>query len=195
MSWTAYAQHFAKVLAAVDPAQVDALAEIFSRARNEGRYVFIVGNGGSAANASHFCEDLAKGTLSDFDTQRRLKVLSLTDNTPAIMAWANDEGYERVFVEQLRTYASPGDVLVAISGSGNSPNVLKAVEWANAHGLLTVGLTGFDGGMLRKTAAHNLHIAIDNMGTAEAAHDVVFHYLVEHLCARFAREDGVAPHG
>ncbi len=193
MDFASYRRFFADVLERIDARSVENLLELFARARREGRTVFVVGNGGSAANSSHFCEDLCKGTLRDFDRQRRLKVMSLTDNTPAIMAWANDEGYERVFVEQLRTYAAPGDLLIAISGSGNSPNVLEAVAWAAAHGVVTIGLTGFDGGKLRTLVQHGLHVPIDNMGAAEAAHDVVFHYLVEKLCERFANEDGIAP--
>src|SRR3954470_3222651 len=138
------------------PAQIEALAGLIEEAYHAGRFVFICGNGGSGANASHLCEDLAKCTLRDFENQRRLKVLSLTDNTPAILAWGNDEGYDRIFAEQLKNLASPGDLLLAISGSGNSPNILKAVEWANREGLTTVGITGFGGGKLRKIGHHNL---------------------------------------
>ena len=135
--------------------------------------MFICGNGGSGANASHLCEDLAKCTLRDFEHQKRLKVLSLTDNTSAIMAWGNDEGYDRIFVEQLKNLASPGDVLLAISGSGNSPNILKAVDWANKQGMVTVGITGFSGGKLKTLAQHSLHAAVDDMGLAESLHSVV----------------------
>ena len=116
-------------------------------AHEKGRFVFLCGNGGSGSNASHFCEDMGKGTIlrQDFDNdaKKRLKILSLTDNTPYILAWANDEGFDRVFVEQLKNLASPGDLLIAISGSGNSPNILKAVEWANRHDITTAGCTGF----------------------------------------------------
>src|SRR5206468_4902093 len=88
----------------------------------------------------------------DDDAQPRLRILSLTDNTPYILAWANDEGFERVFAEQLKNLAGPGDLLIAISGSGNSPNILRAVEWANRNGLATFGLTGYSGGKLRPLA-------------------------------------------
>ena len=130
----------------LDPEPDREIERLVEAAYDEGRFVFICGNGGSGANASHLCEDLAKCTLRDFEGQKRLKVLSLTDNTAGIMAWANDEGYDRIFVEQLKNLASPGDLLLAISGSGNSPNILKAVSWANDHGLTTVGITGFSGG-------------------------------------------------
>ena len=194
MDFKAYRDAFKETLDRIDGEEVARVADLFADVRRAGRYVFIAGNGGSAANASHFCEDLIKGTLRDFDRQKRLKIVSLTDNMPGILAWANDEGYDRIFVEQLKTYASPGDVLVAISGSGNSPNVLTAVDWANEHGLVVVGVTGFEGGRLRALSRYTLHIPVMNMGVAEAAHDVIFHYLVEALRERFARDDGVAAH-
>src|SRR3954447_3798561 len=146
----------------LDPAQLEALNDVIEAAYHAGRFVFICGNGGSGANASHLSEDLAKCTLRDFEHQKRLRVLSLTDNTAGIMAWGNDEGYDRIFVEQLKNLASPGDVLLAISGSGNSPNVLKAVEWANAHEMTTVGFTGFGGGKLKSLAHHNMHAGVDD---------------------------------
>src|SRR5438309_342872 len=161
----------------LDPAQIEKVCELVDAAYDEDRFVFICGNGGSGANASHFCEDLAKCTLRDFETQKRLKVLSLTDNTAGIMAWANDEGYDRIFVEQLKNLASPGDLLLAISGSGNSPNILKAVEWANRHGMTTVGITGFGGGRLKGLARHNLHAGVDDMGIGEPLHLTVFHWI------------------
>ena len=191
MDFRTYRDKFKEILDSIDPQEVGELLDLLARAREEGRWVFIVGNGGSAANASHACEDLIKGTLSDFENQKRLKIMSLTDNTPAILAWANDEGYDRVFVEQLKTFASPGDLLIAISGSGNSPNVLAAVEWAEEKGLTTVGFTGFDGGKLKRLARHTVHVPIRDMGAAEAAHDVVFHYLVAALHERFASENRV----
>src|SRR5690349_12139357 len=163
----------------LDVRSVVNLADVIERAYDAGRFVFICGNGGSGANASHLCEDLAKCTLRDFESQRRLKVLSLTDNTAGIMAWANDEGYDRIFVEQLKNLAAPGDLLLAISGSGNSPNILNAVAWANEHGLTTVGITGFSGGKLRSLAQHSLHAAIDDMGLVESLHQVVFHWVID----------------
>jgi D-sedoheptulose 7-phosphate isomerase len=173
----------------LDPAQIENVSELVEAAYDDGRFVFIIGNGGSGANASHLCEDLAKCTLRDFESQKRLKVLSLTDNTAGIMAWANDEGYDRIFLEQLKNLASPGDLLLAISGSGNSPNILKAVDWANEHGLTTVGFTGFAGGKLKNLAHHNLHAAIDDMGIVESLHQVVFHWIIDDLYRRFASKE------
>jgi D-sedoheptulose 7-phosphate isomerase len=170
----------------LDPAQLETLSGLIEDAYHAGRFVFICGNGGSGANASHLCEDLAKCTLRDFENQKRLKVLSLTDNTPAILAWGNDEGYDRIFVEQLKNLASRGDVLLAISGSGNSPNILKAVEWANRNGLITAGITGFGGGKLRSLAQHSLHAGVDDMGIAESLHQVVFHWIIDDLYRRIS---------
>jgi len=173
----------------LDRAQIEKVSELVEAAYDEGKFVFIIGNGGSGANASHLCEDLAKCTLRDFEVQKRLKVLSLTDNTAGIMAWANDEGYDRIFVEQLKNLASPGDLLLAISGSGNSPNILKAVTWANEYELTTVGFTGYSGGKLKGLAHYNLHAGIDDMGIVESLHQVVFHWLIDDLYRRFSAKD------
>src|SRR5438874_413514 len=132
-------------VARLDYETIEELANSIYRRYCTGRFVYILGNGGSGANSSHFCEDLGKGTALDDEHARRLKVLSLTDNTSYILAWANDTSYERVFVEQLKNLGEAGDLVIAISGSGNSPNVLRAVEWANAHGLETFGITGYTG--------------------------------------------------
>ena len=179
----------------LDPAQTEKVSELIEAAYDEGRFVFIIGNGGSGANASHLCEDLAKCTLRDFENQKRLRVLSLTDNTAGIMAWANDEGYDRIFLEQLKNLASPGDLLLAISGSGNSPNILKAVSWANEHGLTTVGITGFSGGKLKSLAHYNLHAAIDDMGIVESLHQVVFHWIIDDCYRRFSAKEAVHQRG
>src|SRR5262245_54679314 len=177
-------------LARVDPAEVRALADAIHACYVQGRFVFLCGNGGSGSNASHFCEDLGKGTLrrEDFDNDRkkRLRILSLTDNTPYILAWANDEGFDRVFVEQLKNLASPGDLLIAISGSGNSANVLRAVEWAHRNGVQTFGCTGFSGGKLRTLAQKGLHIPLDDMGIVESIHLTVFHWVVDELHRRIS---------
>jgi D-sedoheptulose 7-phosphate isomerase len=174
----------------IDPAQVQALADAVHGCYREGRFVFVIGNGGSGSNASHFCEDLGKGTLrrEDFDNdkKKRLRILSLTDNTPYILAWGNDEGFDRVFVEQLKNLASPGDLLIAISGSGNSPNILRAVEWANRNGVKTFGCTGFSGGKLKTLAQQNLHVPLDDMGIVESIHLTAFHWVVDHLHARIS---------
>ena len=185
LSVAEYLASFVRVLNTVEPREVESLVTALVEAHNDERVVFVVGNGGSGANASHLCEDLGKGTLSDFKHQKRLKIMSLTDNVPYILAWANDEGYERIFVEQLKNFAEPGALLIAISGSGNSRNVIEAVEYANAHGIKTFGITGFDGGRLKEIAHDTLHVRSQNMGFVEGVHSVVFHYLMERLYQEF----------
>jgi D-sedoheptulose 7-phosphate isomerase len=180
----------AREMMRVDPAEIKALADAMYACYERGRFIFVIGNGGSGSNASHFCEDIGKGTLrrEDFDNdqKKRVRILSLTDNTPYILAWGNDEGFERVFVEQLKNLASPGDLLIAISGSGNSPNILRAVEWANAHDLKTFGCTGFSGGKLRTLAHHNFHVPLDDMGIVESIHLTAFHWIVDDLHRRIS---------
>lgn len=168
----------------LDMKEVETLSDLIERAYRDNRFIFVIGNGGSGSSASHLCEDLNKCTLCDYEGQKRLKVLSLTDNTAAIMAWANDEAYDRIFLEQLKNYASPGDLLVAISGSGNSPNILKAVEWSNANGLTTYGVTGYGGGKLRQLAHKGLHVDIDDMGIVESVHLVAFHWVIDDMRRR-----------
>src|SRR5438552_806156 len=181
----------------IDPREVKLLADAIYDCYQHGRFVFICGNGGSGSNASHFCEDLGKGTLrrEDFDNdrKRRLRVLSLTDNTPYILAWGNDEGFDRVFVEQLKNLASPGDLLVAISGSGNSPNVLRAVDWANRHGVHTFACTGFEGGRLRGMAKQCLHVPLDDMGIGERRPPAAFHWVVAAPRRRIGLDDRPRP--
>jgi D-sedoheptulose 7-phosphate isomerase len=185
MTFKEYSQTLVRVLENVDPKAIESLVRAILTCYREDRWVFIIGNGGSGANASHLCEDLGKGTLSDLETQRRLKVLSLTDNTPYLLAWANDEGYDRIFVEQLKNYGEPGALLIAISGSGNSENILEAVRYANRSGMRSFGVTGFDGGRLAELAHENLNVPSSNMGLVEAVHGVVFHYLLEVLYQSF----------
>jgi D-sedoheptulose 7-phosphate isomerase len=191
-----FLQRIGQELTRIDPAEVRALADAVHDCYLRDRFVFVIGNGGSGSNASHFCEDVGKGTLrrEDFKTdKKRVRILSLTDNTPYILAWGNDEGFDRVFVEQLKNLASPGDLLVAISGSGNSPNVLKAVEWANEHGVMTFGCTGFTGGKLRQMARKCLHVPIEDMGIVETVHLAAFHWVVDDLHRRIGLNGAPRP--
>ena len=162
----------------------DAIVERY----HHGKFVFIIGNGGSGLNASHFAEDLGKSTIPDQHLtdpdRKRLKVLSLTDNLGWIMAAGNDIGYEHIFTQQLMNYGSDGDLLLAISGSGNSPNILHAVNWANTHGLTTFGLTGYTGGKLKEQQHDGLHIACHDMGTVESLHLLLFHWVLNDVHAQ-----------
>lgn len=186
---TEYIERVASAARKVAAAEVEGLEHLIVAAYRNGRCVFVIGNGGSGANASHLCEDLGKGTVTDLEGQRRLRILSLTDNTPYITAWANDTDYERVFVEQLKNLAAAGDLLIAISVSGNSPNILRAVEYANERGLKTFGVTGYDGGRLKGIAQGCLHVPCMDMGISETVHAIFFHYLMMTLRERFKRED------
>ncbi len=176
----------------LDPAEIDRLGQVIFEAWTAGRFIFLFGTGGSATAASHLAEDLGKNCLREEDlcneTMRRLKVMSLTDNVGWITAVGNDLGYDQIFVQQLMHYGSAGDVAIAISGSGNSPNVLAAVDWANRHGLATFGLTGFDGGKLRQMAQHSVHVPLDDMAMVESLHMCVGHWLVDDLHARVTRQ-------
>jgi D-sedoheptulose 7-phosphate isomerase len=169
----------------IDPGEVRQLADLLYEAWENGRFVFICGNGGSACTASHICEDLGKGALRQADlkdeSKRRLKVLSLTDNVGWLTAIGNDCGYDQIFVQQLMNFGQPGDLVVAISGSGNSPNVLAAVDWANRHGLKTVGMTGFNGGKLKQLQQAGIHVPLDDMGMVESIHGCLIHWLVDDL--------------
>lgn len=172
----------------LDRAEVRDLADSVYEAWQNEKFVFIFGNGGSATTASHLAEDLGKGSLREADlldeTKRRLKVMSLTDNVGWITALGNDLGYDQIFVQQLMHYGQPGDLAVAISGSGNSPNVLKAVDWANRHGLKTFGVTGYDGGKLKGLQQAGLQVPLDDMGMVESIHACVIHWVVDELHAR-----------
>ncbi len=181
-----YLDRVCREIQGLDVGQIEAFSQVVEDAYHAGKFVFIIGNGGSGANASHLCEDLAKCTLRDFESQKRLRVLSLTDNAPWLMAVANDLHYDRIFLEQLKNLASPGDVLIAISGSGNSPNILKAVEWANQNGMVTLGVTGYGGGKLKGLASKNLHAGVDDMGIVESLHQVAFHWVIDDIYRRIS---------
>jgi len=169
------------------PNPSDRFVEALYAGFEQGRTVFLIGNGGSAANASHFGQDLAKGTLSSMSATRRFRVVPLTDNIGFITALANDEGYDSIFEQQLRNLAASGDLLVAISGSGNSPNVIRAAEYAHSIGMTVIGVTGFDGGKLKALADVSVHIPVDDMGMTEALHGVVFHLAMCRLRERLVK--------
>ena len=187
-----YLQRLQEEIAATDQQALQRWADLLYDAWEQQHFVFIFGNGGSGTTASHMAEDLGKSTLLEADLQdsskKRLKVLSLTDNAGWIMAVGNDLGYDQIFVQQLMNYASPGDLVIAISGSGNSPNVLKAVQWANQQGLKTFGLTGYDGGQLKKEQQEGLHVALDDMGMVESIHLALFHWVLNDVFARINQQ-------
>jgi D-sedoheptulose 7-phosphate isomerase len=185
------ARYVGEVCELLNNLDLDAVArfiEVLDEARRRGATVFFVGNGGSAATASHWANDLGVGTRVDGVVGFR--AVSLTDNVVILTALANDHGYDEVFVRQLVDLFRPGDVLVAISVSGNSPNVVRAVEWANARGGATVGLIGFDGGKLRTACQLVIHVpgAKGNYGPPEDVHLVLDHLVTGHLRERLLAE-------
>ena len=153
--------------------------DILRTARMEGKTVYVFGNGGSAATASHMVCDFGKNTRQP--EKPSLKIVALNDNMATFSAYANDEGYERVFVEQLITLANPGDVALAISGSGNSPNVLLAVEAARQIGMVTVGLIGFEGGKLKDLVETCVIVPSDDIAAVEDVHMVIDHVITTIL--------------
>jgi D-sedoheptulose 7-phosphate isomerase len=180
-----YMDELAAALAATPREPLEAIAQALWETYERDGTIVICGNGGSAASASHFACDLAKWTIHA--GRRRVRALALTDNIPVMLAWSNDTSYERVFVEQLINLYRPGDTLVAISGSGNSPNVLRAVEWANAQGATTIGMSGFDGGRLANLARIALVAPNHFMPQVEDVHMAICHALAVHLGETIAR--------
>jgi D-sedoheptulose 7-phosphate isomerase len=162
--------------------RIEQVISVLHQARLENRQVFIMGNGGSAATASHFVCDLAKNTRER--GKPHFKVIGLTDNNSLLSALANDEGYENVFVQQLENFLNPGDIVIAISASGNSPNVLKAVEYANQVNAVTIGFTGYDGGKLGLMVNLNLHIKSGCIEYVEDIHLVLEHMIIKPWKAR-----------
>ncbi|HUB79399.1 MAG TPA: SIS domain-containing protein [Bryobacteraceae bacterium] len=164
-----------EALEAIDVEKVNQAIEWFTEARDSGRRIFVCGNGGSASTASHFACDMVKG--ASYGRPARFRILALTDSLPTLTAYANDVGYDVVFAEQLRNFAEKGDLFLAISGSGNSPNVVQAMEYANAAGCRTIALTGRDGGKLGPLAELNIQVGVPHMGRIEEAHMVVCHMI------------------
>jgi D-sedoheptulose 7-phosphate isomerase len=188
----AYLGRMSEELARIDQAAMRGWADLVFESWRDEQFVFLFGNGGSGTSATHISEDLGKSLLRHEhlrdESKRRLKVMSLTDNLGWILAVGNDCGYEQIFVQQLMNFGRPGDLAIGISGSGNSPNVLAAIEWANRHGLVTLGLTGYDGGKLRKLARHGLHVPIHDMGMVESIHLALFHWVLNDVYARINQE-------
>lgn len=174
-----YLEQVRGVLSSLDTAVISRMIEVLNEARLNGRTIFLMGNGGSAATASHWGNDLCKGASRP--GYPRLRAFALTDNVPLITAWANDTEYANVFVEQLANFVRPGDVVIGISGSGNSENVIRAIGYGREQGAMTIGLTGFDGGRLSGAAEVCLVVACDSMERVEDVHMVVTHVISTEL--------------
>jgi D-sedoheptulose 7-phosphate isomerase len=176
-----YTDYIAELLNCLDWDAIDRVGRILENARHLGRTIFLIGNGGSAATASHFANDLSIGPRKL--GAQAYRAISLSDNTAVLTAAGNDLGYDTVFVEQLRTLLDAGDVVIAISASGNSPNILKAVEYANQLGAVTIGFTGFDGGALGSMVSEHVNVATPNgdYGPVEDLHLMLNHLISSYL--------------
>lgn len=171
-----YLNREAEILGELDENAISKVMELLEEARISRKRVYICGNGGSAATASHFVSDFNKG--ASMGLEKRHNFEALNDNAPMMMAVANDISYDEIFVEPLKNKLEEGDILIAISGSGNSENVVRAVEYANQHGAITVGLVGYDGGRLKKIVQNCIHVNINNMQIVEDIHMVMDHVMM-----------------
>jgi D-sedoheptulose 7-phosphate isomerase len=176
-----YISELQNTLNQLPTAQIEAAIHLLTKARMNRRQVFIMGNGGSASTASHFVCDLAKNTRKP--DLPNFRVIGLTDNMAIFSALANDEGYENVFAQQLASFLEPDDIVIGISASGNSANVLNAIELGNRMGATTIGLTGFDGGMLRSMVALDIHVP---SSCIEHVEDI--HLMLEHLICKAIKD-------
>jgi D-sedoheptulose 7-phosphate isomerase len=179
---TDYCAGLSKALDGVSRERFQEFIHLLEDAFHHDRQVFFLGNGGSGSTASHFVCDLNKGV--SYGRSKRFRGISLNDNLATMTAYANDVAYEDVFVEQLKNFLQPGDLVVGLSGSGNSPNVLKAIDYANSHGAHTVGLCGFDGGKLAAAVRTPLLAPVRDMQKAEDAHMILLHVAMQVLCTR-----------
>jgi D-sedoheptulose 7-phosphate isomerase len=174
-----YKSSLLQALDTIDLAKVDLLIEAFAKARAQDRQIFVCGNGGSAATANHFACDIVKG--ASYGRDKRFRIMSLSEQLATITAYANDVGYSEIFAEHLKNFARPDDLVMILSGSGNSPNIVRALECANELGCYTIALTGRDGGKAAPLAELNVHVADDHMGRIEDAHMVICHMLCYHF--------------
>jgi D-sedoheptulose 7-phosphate isomerase/D-glycero-D-manno-heptose 1,7-bisphosphate phosphatase len=182
----AYADELSRAFGLIDMAQVARAAELLNEAYDRDAAVFVCGNGGSASIANHLQCDHVKGVRNG--TELTTRVFSLSTNVELFSAIANDIGYDAVFEYQLQSLARQGDVLVAVSSGGRSPNIVRALEWANGHGVHTIALTGFSGGPAREIASVSVHVDSDNYGIIEDAHQACM-----HLLAQYVRQSRMAP--
>src|SRR4051794_2193765 len=170
-----YRSKLLETLGGVDLNVVGRVIDLLKEARDKKRHVFTCGNGGSASTASHFVTDMVKG--ASYNRDARFRIMALTDSMPTITAYSNDVSFDSAFTEQLKNFAQQGDVLITISGSGNSPSVINAIDYANSVGCETIALTGRDGGKLGAKAKLQINVREPHMGRIEDAHLIVCHML------------------
>ena len=176
-----YTKRLSQVLANLDFASIDAAVDLIEKAWREGRQIITLGNGGSSLTALHYINDWNKSIY--LSSGIPFKGRSLVDNVGLLMSYANDISFEDVFTEQLKNILMPGDLVLALSGSGNSENVIRAVNYANAHGATTLGLCGYRGGKLKEIAQHVVWVDVDDMQLAEDVHFFFGHIVMQRLCA------------
>lgn len=174
-----YLDDLKKTIVLLNEEEIDSVITVLEQARDNRKTVFTMGNGGSASNASHFVNGLSQGAT--VEGKPRFKAISLTDNIPNMLAYGNDLGYENIFVEQLKNLLSEGDIVIGISGSGNSPNVLKAIEYAKKQNVITIGFTGFDGGKLKKMVKYSVHVSCHCMEMVEDIHLALTHLISSYF--------------
>jgi D-sedoheptulose 7-phosphate isomerase len=170
-----YVEQNTALLKTLDPSIIAGIITEFEKARDTEKRIYAIGNGGSASTASHFVNDMGKGASIGRD--KRFKTIPLTDNVEWMTALSNDLCYEDVYVEQLKNFAEPGDILLAISGSGNSENVLRAVRYANEVGCVSIGFTGYEGGQLKDHVQHCVIVPSNHMGRIEDMHVILQHMI------------------
>ncbi len=183
-----YIRELTDLLDCLDIEQFEKLIEKLLNAYLEDRHIFVMGNGGSAATASHFACDINKGCC--LDLEKKFRMISLNDSLPTIMALANDLSYEAVFVEQLKNFFVPGDIVMGISGSGNSPNVLHAIEYAGSHQGYTIGLTGYSGGRLAGLVDLAIVIPSRDMQKIEDMHMILVHMTMQAVYGHLHETSG-----
>ena len=181
-----YISHLQTAISTLPIDRIKKVVEILLEAYRDEKRVFIIGNGGSAATASHFACDLGKGTICEGG--KRFKVISLTDNIPLMTAWANDSGYDHIFKEQLENLLEIGDVVIGISASGNSKNILDAIEYANSKDCITIGFTGFNGGKLSNMVEECIIAKSDRYGPVEDIHLILDHIVTFCILGELTNE-------
>lgn len=168
------------VLNLLDHASIDSAVSVIAEAWNNGKQIITLGNGGSSLTALHFINDWNKSVF--IEGGKPFRGRSLVDNVGLMMSYANDVSFQDIFAEQLKNILMPGDLVIAISGSGNSENVIRAVQYANDNGAVTLGLCGFRGGKLKDIAQHHVWVDVDDMQLAEDAHSIFGHIVMQSLC-------------
>ena len=177
--YTTYFDKVAETLKKVDQNALNKLVQVIFDCRDRGNTIYVFGNGGSAATASHVAGDFLKGI--SYQLEKRFKVICLSDNIPGTSAISNDLSYDEVFIEPLKSYLSNSDVAIGISGSGNSLNVVKAIEYAKTAGAITVALCGYKGGKLKEIADLTIHVPVEDMEITEDIHLIIFHAIKQKI--------------